>query len=229
MERRTIFHGSPYIISEPLFGKGKSYNDYGLGFYCTEDEDLAKEWASTAKQDGFVNQYTIDESDLLILNLSKPEYSALNWLALLLENRKISTYSAISKDAIEWIKENYLLDTRDYDIIIGYRADDSYFSFARAFVSNTISLEKLSEAMLLGNLGKQYVLKSQKAFSKIQHIDSVKVNGKIYYAKRISRDETARKEYEKSCAQSGLNGTYIRDIMLGNVSVENRRGQNGTE
>ena len=33
---KTIYHGSDKIIEKPLFGHGKTYNDYGLGFYCTE-------------------------------------------------------------------------------------------------------------------------------------------------------------------------------------------------
>ena len=38
-----LYHGSKYIIDKPTFGKGKPYNDYGLGFYCTENIDMAKE------------------------------------------------------------------------------------------------------------------------------------------------------------------------------------------
>ena len=42
-------------------------------------------------------------------------------------------------------------------MIIGYRADDSYFSFANAFLNNTLSLEQLKEAMYLGKLGEQVI------------------------------------------------------------------------
>ena len=60
MKKLTIFHGSPEIIEKPQFGKGKTYNDYGRGFYCTEHIELAKEWACTEDVDGFVNKYEID-------------------------------------------------------------------------------------------------------------------------------------------------------------------------
>ena len=40
----TIYHGSEQIVEVPTFGKGKKNNDFGLGFYCTESDDLAKEW-----------------------------------------------------------------------------------------------------------------------------------------------------------------------------------------
>ena len=46
MEKRmTIYHGSEEIIEHPVFGAGRKNNDFGVGFYCTEDKDLAKEWA----------------------------------------------------------------------------------------------------------------------------------------------------------------------------------------
>lgn len=33
----TIYHGSKDKIVQPIYGLGKNYNDYGQGFYCTEN------------------------------------------------------------------------------------------------------------------------------------------------------------------------------------------------
>ena len=60
--------------------------------------------------------------------------------------------------------DTFLPEYEDKDIIIGYRADDSYFAFANAFLNNTLSLAQLEKAMYLGKLGEQIVLKSKKAF-----------------------------------------------------------------
>lgn len=38
-----LWHGSRKIVEVPQFGLGKAHNDYGLGFYCTESIDLARE------------------------------------------------------------------------------------------------------------------------------------------------------------------------------------------
>lgn len=46
---KKIYHGSNKIIQKPVFGFGKSANDYGLGFYCTEQLDMAKEWGVSKK------------------------------------------------------------------------------------------------------------------------------------------------------------------------------------
>ena len=56
----TLFHGSEKVIEAPSFGEGKRNNDFGLGFYCTETEKLAKEWAVSSLRDGFCNRYTLD-------------------------------------------------------------------------------------------------------------------------------------------------------------------------
>ena len=55
-----LYHGSEKIIDAPEFGKGNSHNDYGRGFYCTENEELAKEWACSNNNNGFANKYEFD-------------------------------------------------------------------------------------------------------------------------------------------------------------------------
>ena len=82
------------------------------------------------------------------------------------------------------MKEHFLIDISKYDLIIGYRADDSYFSFARAFISNEISLSQLNYAMRLGKLGEQYVLKTEKAFDQLSFQSAELADNTIYYARR---------------------------------------------
>ena len=82
----TLYHGSSLIIERPQFGKGNPFNDYGLGFYCTETLELAKEWACSMEQDGFANRYSFRTDGLSVLNLSDGNYNILNWLAILLMN-----------------------------------------------------------------------------------------------------------------------------------------------
>ena len=43
-----VYHGSDHIIEVPVFNGSKRTNDYGYGFYTTENPELAKEWACTA-------------------------------------------------------------------------------------------------------------------------------------------------------------------------------------
>ena len=49
-QKITLYHGSEQIVEAPAFGLGRQNNDFGLGFYCTESEALAKEWAVSSLQ-----------------------------------------------------------------------------------------------------------------------------------------------------------------------------------
>jgi len=213
MSETIIYHGSPKIIKEPQFGFGKNTNDYGQGFYCTKEIELAKEWACTENTDGYANCYSIDLGKLNVMKLSQKEYSVLNWLAILLENRICRFSSPIEKNGKDYIINNFLPKYSDFDVIIGYRADDSYFSFARAFVSNTISLKQLQYAMRLGKLGEQLVLKSEKAFNALSFVDYFTADNTEYYAKRKERDNNAKEAFFKELETEDADGLYIRDII----------------
>ena len=131
--KRKIYHGSSEIIKKPEFGYGKPYNDYGLGFYCTEQIDMAREWGVSKEKDGIANCYEIDCSGLEILNLNDEKYCILHWLSILLENREFEVSSALAAEAKEYILKNFKIEYEEYAAIVGYRADDSYFSFAADF------------------------------------------------------------------------------------------------
>ncbi|MCR4647616.1 MAG: DUF3990 domain-containing protein [Lachnospiraceae bacterium] len=190
-----LYHGSNRIIKQPIFGYGKSNNDYGLGFYCTEDADMAKEWAVGADEDGIANAYNLDMSGLTVLNLNSDDYCILEWLVILLKNRRFDIQSDLGREAKVYLIENFSVDYEKYDVIKGYRADDSYFSFAQDFVNNTISLGTLKSAMELGQMGEQVVLKSPKAFETIKFEDSVYVDSSVWYPKKERRDKRARSDY----------------------------------
>lgn len=213
-DKLTIYHGSSKIIERPDFGTGNPHNDYGLGFYCTESMELAKEWASSTETDGFANQYQLNLTGLSTLSLTSGDYHILNWLSVLLENRRFRIDGAIAQQAKAYISENFSVDYKQYDIIRGYRADDSYFSFANAFLNNTISVTQLEKAMVLGKLGEQIVLISQKAFASIEFVNATPAPNEIYLPKKLARDTAARKDFQQEKARGSiLTEKYILDIM----------------
>ena len=223
---RTIYHGSVKIIEQPQYGAGRKDNDYGLGFYCTEDMELAKEWAASDERGGFVNCYEVEEDGMCFLNLQQiPEesgsYSAqermiLQWMALLVDNRAIRLGSPVERRGKEYLVSCFLPDISKYDCLIGYRADDSYFSYARAFLSNTLTICQLSAAMRLGNLGHQYVIRSPRMFDRIRFLEAVPVDGGVYFPKRMQRDQSARKEFRRMLEEEAGEGRYLSDLMREN-------------
>lgn len=126
----TIYHGSEKIVEKPIFGGGRKNNDFGLGFYCTASKELAKEWAVSNLYDGIFNCYTLDTEYLNILNMNSSDYSILNWIAVLVEHRVFSIKNPVARRAKRYLLDNFSINVNDFDLIIGYRADDSYFDYA---------------------------------------------------------------------------------------------------
>ena len=110
-----------------------------------------------------------------------------------------------------------------FDIIKGYRADDSYFSFARAFLSNGISLSQLSRAMKLGKFGEQVMLRSEKAFENIRFDDYEEVDSLVYYPLRLKRDEKARQRFRELTEDDDIAGIYMRDIIRERITADDER------
>ena len=214
-----IYNGSEKIIQKPQFGLGKTYNDYGLGFYCTYNIDMAKEWGVDFERDGYANCYEFDDENLSILDLNSEDYCMLHWLGILLENRTFDMPSVLAVEAKEYICENFHVDYDKFDVIIGYRADDSYFSFAQDFINGTISYRQLCKVMHLGKLGKQYVLKSKKAFERISFIDYEIAKYNEWYVKKMNRDKKARRDYFDIERNKRVKG----DIYITNILDEEMR------
>ena len=215
----TLYHGSDQIVECPELKKGKPNNDYGQGFYCTMHRDLACEWASkSGMKDGFVNEYQLDTADLATLDLT--QYTILHWMTMLAQHRTFTLTNEISAAAMDYLVKNFSIDTSDYDLISGYRADDSYFSFARDFLNNAISVQHLAKAMKLGKLGIQYVLVSEKAFAHLKFIRADSVNTRKYHALYMKRDAAAREQYQASrTAGSSYRGeVFIMDLIRGEIN-----------
>ena len=211
-----LYHGSPKTVEVPQYGFGSKENDYGLGFYCTQSNDLAKEWACPTAQSGFSNKYELDMDGLRVLHLNSEGYHILNWIAILLQNRIFSKRSPVARQANNYILQEFLPDISGYDVIIGYRADDSYFSYAKDFLNNTISVNQLSQAMKLGELGEQVVLKSEKAFGQIRFQGYEIADGSIYNPRRMAREDRARKAYLTNHGadfSAVSNEIYVLDII----------------
>lgn len=222
--KKRIYHGSNKIIEKPVFGFGKAINDYGLGFYCTEELDMAKEWGVSKNSNGYANIYELETGGLTVLSLNSEKYTILHWLAVLLENRIFDIGSALAEEAKNYLLKNFSVPYKDYDIVTGYRADDSYFSFAQDFINGAISVRQLGNAMKLGKLGTQVVLKSKKAFDAIRFIGTEIADYSEWFSKKELRDTSARREYfdvERNKRQRG--DLYIIQILDEEIKADDSR------
>lgn len=111
-------------------------------------------------------------------------------------------------------------------MVRGYRADDSYFTFAKSFVGNGISLDQLKNAMRLGALGEQIVLKSRIAFSQIICVGSLAAETALYTKQAQKRDKEARMLYrELSKTTSYSKGIFMADIIREGMTADDPRLQ----
>lgn len=165
----TLYHGSPNKVVIPQYGCGDDKHDYGRGFYLTDDIELAKEWAVCRpdEKNGWVHKYELECDELKIFDFK--EYDVLAWLAELMKHRDAADSKRYRMLAKKFIAK-YGKDTDEYDVIKGWRADASYFYIAKEFVRDNIDIDILEELLLLGGLGTQYCVKSERAYSRLHEI-----------------------------------------------------------
>ena len=222
--RCILYHGSEFEIRTPVFGGGKIHNDYGSGFYCTKERDLAMEWAVQETHDGFANRYEFDLTGLKVIDLSAKGYTVLHWLSVLLENRIFDLRGDVIEAARDYLKTNFSVPYANADVMIGYRADDNYFSFARAFLNGALSYERLCRTIRLGDLGLQFVLKSREAFGRIRFLDAEPARRGEYLERRLKREERAREEYVRIVAEPfDPKALYMTNILQQEIKSDDPR------
>lgn len=166
MWKIILYHGTPDKIVAPKYGGGDDKHDYGRGFYLTENVELAKEWAVCRpnEENGWVHEYELECDDLKILDFQ--EKNVLAWLAELMKHRDAADSKRYRMLSAKFIRK-YGIDTSQYDVIKGWRANASYFYIAKEFVRDNIDIDILEDLLSLGGLGIQYCIKSEKAYSKL--------------------------------------------------------------
>lgn len=215
----VIYHGTKNANLKPVYGGGKADTDYGKGFYTTPDIELGKEWAwsqYTKGSSAYLYTYKLKVNNLRVLNLTKEH--VVHWIAFLCRNRIINiedlSGSHVQERAQE-ISQKYKFNIHDVDIIIGYRADDSFFNYITDFLSGALFLEEVDSVMRYGDLGLQVVLKSRKSFSNLSFISKETVDkGYEYLWKKRNKDANDRYYSVAKNRKAGRGrGTTIFDVL----------------
>jgi DNA-binding transcriptional regulator YiaG len=194
MMNKVLFHGSPKIVEKPLLGFGKNSNDFGPGFYCTEDRELAKEWAVSYKSNGYLNKYEIDIEGLNVLDLKSVDDGFNQWIALILDNRPTSISSELKGSFIN----SHYPDLYGVDVILGYRGDSSIFTILDDYLNNKIDTKNLLKKIKKSGLGDEIVLVSQTAIDKLKFIGCESVSYFDCYRTKQIRDQKEREIYYKN-------------------------------
>lgn len=207
-----FYYGADKLVKTPLFGEGNPHNDYGLGFYMTKEIMMAELWAKKNADGGFVITYELDTSGLKILRLDDDdEIAILRWITILVKNRFDFEDKTAYGDVIDWLIRHFDISLDNYDVVIGYRADDSYFSYSRGFVTGRISLETLTKALKLGRLGKQIVVVSKEGFSRIKYLNHYETKHDDTYD--IFRNKVSLEYHELLRSENRFENHFIGDLL----------------
>ncbi len=211
-----IYHGSEKIVEKPVLGGGSLKNDYGYGFYCTEDRNAACIWANRNGTFGYCNRYEIKQKGLKVLDLTSDDFDAMHWISLLLQHRSLDEADQRKfKTLLTDLFSAYPVSLEDIDIVVGYRADDRYFRYCKDFLSSQLDYDSLVKSLKLGRLGKQYVLVSERAFENLRFLDAERIDdGYLHsYANLI---EKAGDDYQRVLeGVDQRNGVFIRELLYG--------------
>lgn len=219
-----LYHGSPNAVLTPTFGLGEDKYDYGRGFYLTPDKELAKEWAVSGRPgvDGWLYSYTLDCTGLRILNFETPEKNrALYWMAELILHREPDEVSRGANYDIcrKFLLKRFGANTQNYDVVCGWRADDSYFRVVNQLLGDALSLSLLEEALRLGDLGIQYCCRSEKAFANLKVAAPPERAPYAQYSRAYHRRDTAARDAFTELQRSPRNrprkgNLYMRDLYV---------------
>lgn len=182
------------------------------------------EWAVNENHDGFANCYEIDLEGLAVLGLNSRGYTVLHWLSVLLENRTFDLRGDVIAAAADYLHAHFAVDYAQADVMIGYRADDNYFSFARAFLNGGLSYERLCRAIRLGDLGLQVVVKSRRAFDRLRFTGAERAWRSDHLTKRRNREDVARAGYVRITSEPfDPKALYMTNIIQQEIRSDDPR------
>lgn len=150
-----LFHGTKCNFTTPKLEKCRKYKDFGQGFYLTDNEKMAEDWANKQRGDGesFVNAYLIDDIILKNGELKVRRFKASKaWVRFVYNNRN---------------KESY---HHKYDIVIGPVADNDLQKHFAKIQRGERTFEDIVNNIKYNRFkGLQYCFCTEKAINKLTY------------------------------------------------------------
>ena len=149
-----LYHGSNEDILEIDLSKSRLGKDFGVGFYLTPDQDIARRQAERKYIQlgcGKVNvcAYNWDESGVMDLQVLRFDGYTIEWANFILKNRQ-------NKSRV---------NLHQYDIVIGPIADDTIGFQIRRFQDGIISIGQFMEEIKYHHVTMQYMFATEQAIA----------------------------------------------------------------
>lgn len=175
MSKVKVYHGSGVEVKVPSLDYGRYDADFGVGFYVTQDYEMAEKWAAI-KKSSVVNAYELDLDRLNGMEFGLDK----GWIDFIVQNR--SGHKRID------------IDLSDIDYIMGATADDKLFSVIEQYEDNLIDVDSAIKAMNVMKIGTQICLCSEAAVSALSfassHIVQDERKAELAAIRKQARQET---------------------------------------
>ena len=194
-DKEYLFHGSKTggIIGKISTNRSKGFlNDFDNGFYLSDSLKNAINYVLDQKEPVI---YRFKKEDVYkgnIYDFSKEKNGEIDWIIYIGLNRdKIS-----NDDNKMFFKKHYDKKFAKYDLLKGEIADSYNFDVLNDFFNNIRDLEETRQALLLANIGPQFVMKNEKYANELMWVDVYKIekNLKDYLLNIVRRKKQILKE-----------------------------------
>ena len=159
-----LYHGGSEPVKNPDLRRCGNTKDFGWGFYCTNYQEQAEQWAR--RKGGVVSVYTWNPS---VLNILK----CLEFVDMATEEGQDAWVDFLSDNRLE--KSGNQI--HDFDIVAGPMGDDSFWAVAVSYMRNPTEdrRQRLINAAKFGKYTKQIVFCTDKALQSLKFLESYEV------------------------------------------------------
>ncbi len=205
--QNLLFHGSKYGLNniDPKHLVGTK--DFGCGFYLGEMFDSASTWICEYKQSSVYAFYFKNDKNLKAINFDVSK----EWLFAILYYREAFKKYELNDEIAALIKK-----IEQSDVIIAPIADNQMYDTINRFAQGEITDEQCIHALSATNLGKQYVLKTQKAVDQLLLIDHMflceQEKNDCLKRKKVNSN-VGRDKAQLSIRQYARKGKYIDELF----------------
>ena len=211
-----VYHGADRVVERPACGAGAPYRDFGVGFYCTTQRELAEVWACEGLRGGFVSRYVLDTDALQILDLTAETIGPFHWLGLLAAHRRFLDAAPTASNGAAWFRANACPALDGWDAVLGWRGDSSQFSFAQAVFSDNAPMDRLYRA--LAQSGTQLVLRTPRALAALRFqscaaADPFQISGRGRARDRAARAAFWPEAVRETAAGRAYDALYLTEAM----------------
>lgn len=150
-----LFHGTTSDFTTVKLEKSHNRRDFGVGFYTTLLEEQAKEWGYR-----------------LSLRVKKENYYVYKFLFTENDSLKIQRFNSLSKEWLEFIKENRSKGglQHDYDVVIGPVADDNTMETVQLYIAGILNADEAVDRLKYSKVNNQVSFHTEKALKYVKFI-----------------------------------------------------------